>query len=139
MDISASGLTAQRMRMDVISENIANVDTTRTADGKPYTRKVVVMQERNSNFSQVLLNSAGAQVTGGVRVSQIGEDTESPYQMVYDPTNPAANADGYVIESNVDSTQEMVDMMSAYRSYEANTTAFKAYKDMAVKTLEIGT
>ena len=165
MDIAASGLTAQRTRMDVISENIANMDTTRTADGGPYTRKFVAMEERDNNFSSVLRESAGDQATGelaatnarhiptgenaasagsksgvqgGVRISEIGEDTQSTYGLEYDPTNPDANADGYVTKPNVDLTQEMVDMMEAYRSYEANVTAFNAYKDMAVKTFEMG-
>jgi flagellar basal-body rod protein FlgC len=137
MDISGSGLTAQRMRMDVISENIANVDTTRGPDGKPYTRKYVVLEERNGSFADVLKNSAGNSTDGGVRVAEIGNDT-TPYQLVYDPSNPDANEDGYVEMPNVDITQEMVDMISAYRSYEANVTAFNAYKDMSVKALEIG-
>lgn len=137
MDISGSGLTAQRMRMDVIAENIANVDTTRGPDGKPYTRKYVVLEEQNGSFAQVLKNSAGNDTDGGVRVAEIGDDT-TPYQLVYDPSNPEANEDGYVEMPNVDITQEMVDMISAYRSYEANVTAFNAYKDMAVKALEIG-
>jgi flagellar basal-body rod protein FlgC len=137
MNISGSGLTAQRMRMDVISENIANVDTTRGADGKPYTRKFVVLEERNPNFADVLKNSSENKTDGGVRVSQIGDDP-TPYQLVYDPTNPDADANGYVQMPNVDITKEMVDMISAYRSYEANVTAFNAYKDMAVKALELG-
>ncbi|UOO37319.1 flagellar basal body rod protein FlgC [Oscillospiraceae bacterium CM] len=140
MDISGSGLTAQRMRMDVISDNIANVDTTRTADGTPYTKKYVVLAER-SDFAGVLKNASGGtsgSVSGGVRVTEIGEDTTTPYQLVYDPTNPDAGEDGYVRMPNVDITQEMVDMISAYRSYEANVTAFNAYKDMAIKSLEIG-
>lgn len=137
MDISGSGLTAQRMRMDVISDNIANVDTTRTADGTPYTRKTVVLEERNANFADVLKNSSQNSTAGGVRIAEIGSDP-TPYQLVYDPKNPDANADGYVQMPNVDITQEMVDMISAYRSYEANVTAFNAYKDMAVKSLEIG-
>lgn len=136
MDISASGLTAQRLRMDVISENIANIDTTRTEDGGPYTRKYVVLEERTESFSDVLKN-ASKTVGGGVRVSEIGEDA-SEYKRVYDPDNPDADEEGYVEYPNVDMTQEMVDMISAYRSYEANVTAFSAYKDMAVKTLEIG-
>ena len=136
MDIIASGLTAQRLRMDVISDNIANVDTTRTEDGTPYTRKYVVLEERANNFSDIMQGSSET-ATGGVRVSEIGEDS-SDYQLVYDPTNPDANEDGYVEYPNVDTTQEMVDMISAYRSYEANVTAFSAYKDMAIKTLEIG-
>lgn len=138
MDISGSGLTAQRLRMDVISDNIANVDTTHGADGKPYTRKYVVLQERGSNFADVLKDADGNYSSGGgVRASEVGEDS-SPYQLKYDPTNPDANADGYVEEPNVDIQQEMVDMISAYRSYQANVTAFNAYKDMAVKAMEIG-
>ncbi|NCB50695.1 MAG: flagellar basal body rod protein FlgC [Clostridia bacterium] len=137
MDISASGLTAQRLRMDVISENIANIDTTRTEDGGPYTRKYVVMEAREERFSDILQNAAES-AGGGVRVSEIGEDS-SEYKLVYEPDNPDADEDGYVEYPNVDVTQEMVDMISAYRSYEANVTAFSAYKDMAIKTLEIGT
>lgn len=137
MDISASGLTAQRMRMDVISENIANIDTTRTADGNPYTRKYVVLEERNPTFANVLAKSREEGTYGGVRVAEIGNDS-SDYKMEYDPTNPDADANGYVRFPNVDLNQEMVDMMSAYRSYEANVTAFGAYKDMAAKTFELG-
>lgn len=137
MNISGSGLTAQRMRMDVIAENIANVDTTRGPDGGPYTRKYVVLEERNGSFAEVMKNSLTGSAEGGVRVAEIGADT-APYQLVYDPNHPDANEDGYVELPNVDITQEMVDMISAYRSYEANVTAFNAYKDMAVKALEIG-
>lgn len=137
MDISASGLTAQRLRMDVISENIANVDTTRTEDGGPYKRRYVVMQERTGAFSD-LLDGAMEQAGGGVRVTEVGRDA-SQGDLVYNPTHPDADAEGYVEMPNVDVTQEMVDMISAYRAYEANATAFSAYKDMAVKTLEIGT
>lgn len=138
MDISTSGLTAQRARLDVISENIANIDTTRTQSGKPYTRKYVVLEERNPDFASTLAKTAGEQSTaGGVRVAEVGED-RSAYQMKYDPTNPDANAAGYVQMPNVDANQEIVDMLEAYRSYQANVTAFGAYKDMAVKTLEIG-
>jgi flagellar basal-body rod protein FlgC len=137
MNISGSGLSAQRMRMDVISENIANIDTTRGVDGKPYTRKYVVLEDRNPNFADVLKNSGNDMNEGGVRVAEIGNDP-APYQLVYNPKHPDANAEGYVQMPNVDITQEMVDMISAYRSYEANVTAFNAYKDMAVKSLEIG-
>ncbi len=138
MDISASGLSAQRMRMDVISENIANVDTTRTEEGTPYTRKYVVLEERNSDFASVLKSSQGNSSSGGVQVAEIGKDP-TEYDLKYDPTNPDANEDGYVQMPNVDITEEMVDLLSAYRSYEANVTAFGAYKDMAVKSFEIGT
>ncbi len=138
MDISASGLTAQRMRMDVISDNLANIDTTRTEDGTPYKRKYVVFAERQDNFSEVMNGKAEGSLIGGVNVTEIGE-LDDGFKLVYDPTNPEANADGYVEYPNVDVAQEMVDMMSAYRSYEANITAFNAYKDMAMKALEIGT
>lgn len=166
MDICASGLTAQRTRMDVITENIVNVDTTRTADGTPYTRRYVVMEDRSPSFSAVFNKSrsdadvVGARLSpvtshenhfegvgmmgrrgvdgyGGVRISEIGED-DTPYKIVYDPDNPDADENGYVQKPNVDTAQEMVDLMSAYRSYEANVTAFQVYKDMAVKTFEIG-
>lgn len=143
MDISASGLTAQRLRMDVISENIANIDTTRTENGTPYRRKYVTFEEREGSFADELrrAGSRGGQTqaaSGGVRVLQVGEDTDTPGKLVYDPTHPDANEEGYVELPNVDLAQEMVDMLSAYRSYEANITAFNAYKDMALKTLEIG-
>lgn len=136
MDISASGLNAQRLRMDVISENIANVDTTRTENGTPYTRKYVVLEERGSSFSEIMSGKSDV-VKGGVRVSEIGLDA-TDYELVYDPTHPDANEAGYVQMPNVDISQEMVNMISAYRAYEANVTAFNAYKDMAVKALEIG-
>lgn len=139
LDISASGLTAQRLRMDVISENIANIDTTRTATGGPYRRRYVIFQEQGAKpFSQYLddsMNSTAGQ--GGVYVSQIADD-QSPFTLKYDPTNPDANADGYVQMPNVDLTTEMVDMMSATRSYEANVTAVNATKSMAMTALDIG-
>lgn len=138
MDISASGLTAQRTRMDIITENIANVDTTRTEDGTPYTRKAVVMEQRNSDFASLLAAGMNSEDYGGVRIAEIIEDS-SEYELVYNPTHPDANEEGYVQMPNVDIMQEMVDLMEAYRSYEANITAFQAYKDMAVKTFEIGT
>lgn len=138
LDISASGLTAQRLRMDVISENIANIDTTRTATGGPYRRRYVIFQEQASKpFSQYLDDSLNNTAAKGVRVSEIADDT-SPFTLKYDPTNPDANADGYVQMPNVDLTTEMVDMMSATRSYEANITAVNATKSMAMAALEIG-
>lgn len=141
MEISASGLTAQRLRMDVISQNIANIDTTRTETGEPYRRRYVVLQEAGENGSfSYQMDQAGAasQSAGaGVRVAEIGED-QSAFTMKYDPSDPDADASGYVRMPNVDLAQEMVDMVSAYRSYEASVTAFNSTKDMAVKTLEIG-
>ena len=138
MDIRASGLTAQRTRMDVITENIANIDTTRTEDGNPYTRRMVVMEERNADFASLLAAGMSSEDYGGVRIAEIADDP-SEYELVYNPSHPDANEEGYVRMPNVDLMQEMVDLMEAYRSYEANITAFQAYKDMAVKTFEIGT
>ena len=140
LEISASGLTAQRLRMDVISQNIANIDTTRTDSGEPYRRRYVVFEEvgaGENSFSYYLDKASSSSAGQGVRVSQIGED-QSEFTLKYDPTNPDATEDGYVKMPNVDLSQEMVDMISAYRSYEANVTAFNATKDMALKALEIG-
>ncbi len=131
MNISGSALTAQRLRMDVIAENIANAQTTRTQTGEPYRRKFVLMGERSSFASH--LQAAG----GGVRVTEIVEDT-SPLTPVHDPTHPDADEDGYVYMPNVNTVTEMIDMMSATRSYEANITAINAFKNMAFKALEIG-
>jgi len=141
MDISGSALTAQRLRMDIIAENIANVETTRTEDGGPYRRKRVIMEPRNPDFAETLQQRISgdpkASVAGGVRVTGIVED-QSDFKLKYDPTHPDADENGYVQMPNVDLTLEMVDMISAYRSYQANVTAFNAYKDMAVRALEIG-
>lgn len=132
LDISASALTAQRMRMNVISENIANADTTRTADGEPYRRRVVTMGERPSSFADELSTAKG----GGVMITGVVEDA-SDFEYEYDPSHPDANAQGYVAYPNVDETEEIIDMMSATRSYEANVTALNATKSMAIKALEI--
>lgn len=141
MNISASGMTAQRLRLDIASQNIANIDTTRTEAGGPYQRKMVVLESKNeNNFRKTLINAAGIsrqQSTGGVRASQIVEDT-SPFKSVYDPEHPDADENGYVQMPNVDLIKETVDSMSATRSYEANITAFNAIKLMASKALEIG-
>ena len=136
MNISASALTAQRYRMDIIAENIANINTTRTAEGGAYRRKYVVFEAvgGGQTFTSILNDAAGA---AGVRISMVGEDP-SDFKLEYDPSHPDANEEGYVQHPNVDLTKEMIDMISAYRSYEANITAFNAFKDMAVKTLEIG-
>jgi len=141
MSISASALTATRLRMDVITENIANSDTTRTETGDPYRRKFVVFQERSNNrdFSSVFNRARGIndRAPGGVRVVHIGHDM-SDFKLDYNPAHPDADENGYVRLPNVEVVQEMVDMMSAFRAYEANITALNAFKDMAVKTLEIG-
>ncbi|AIQ47867.1 flagellar basal body rod protein FlgC [Paenibacillus sp. FSL R7-0273] len=141
--ISASALTAQRLRMDVISSNIANAETTRASvvDGKavPYKRKLVVLgTEQNNSFSNILNSKMnGGSGTEGVKVQSIIEDA-SPLKPVYNPSHPDADAEGYVFMPNVDLTKEMVDMLSASRSYEANVTMLNASKAMVSKALEIG-
>lgn len=136
MDTAASGLTAQRLRLDIISQNLANVDTTRTPEGGPYQRKAVILESVNQSFDAVLGQYRG-QGASGVRVSQIVED-EKAFPMVYNPTHPDADANGYVQMPNVNGVEEMVNMISASRSYEANVTAFNAMKAMTSKALEIG-
>ncbi len=145
MSVSASGMTAQRLRMDTISQNIANVNTTRTESGEAYRRKTVVFQEINGghNFRAHLdrslshANAASSAVRGGVKVSRVIEDG-SPLTQVYDPTHPDANEEGYVEMPNVNVVEEMTNLISANRSYEANITAFNATKGMTSKALEIG-
>ena len=137
MNISASALTATRLRMDVIAENMANSNTTRTETGDPYRRKYVVFQERSKNSSFAAFFNKANSSYGGVRVAMIGED-QSEFKLDYDPEHPDADENGYVRMPNVEVVQEMTDMMSAYRAYEANITALNTFKDMAVKTLELG-
>lgn len=140
MNVSASGLTAQQVRMDIISQNIANVDTTRTENGTPYKRKIALFQERadGTSFSSRLGTAMGSAKSGnGVRVSKIVED-EREGAKVYEPSHPDADADGYITKPNVNIVEEMVNMISASRSYEANITAMNATKAMVNKTLEIG-
>lgn len=141
MNISASAMTAQRLRLDIVSENIANIDTTRTQAGGPYRRKMIVLESQSSgNFRRMLLNAAGRggqAASGGVRVSEIVEDP-SEFKSVYNPNHPDADAAGYVMMPNVELIKETVDGMSATRSYEANITAFNALKTMASKAMEIG-
>ena len=132
-DISASGLTAQRQRLDIASENIANTETTRTESGGPYRRKMVVLQEIpstsfRSKFNSLLNKTALSK--GGVQVTDIVEDARD-LNPVYNPEHPDANAEGYVMMPNVDPVKETIDAMSATRSYEANITAFNAMKLMA--------
>ena len=137
-NISASGLTAQRLRMDVISENIANVNTTRNADGEPYRRKIPVFSEKQGSFNQILNSkmAKGSSEAKGVEVDSIRED-QSPLKMKYDPQHPDANENGYVAMPNVNVSSEMVDMISASRAYEANVTALETSKDMAQQALRI--
>ncbi len=137
IDAAASGLTAERLRMDVISNNIANANTTRTAEGGPYQRQMVVFQPRDSQtaFSQVLSQQMSA--GNGVRVVGITRDN-SPARTIFDPHHPDANKEGYVEMPNITIVSEMVDMITATRAYEANVTAVNAAKSMAMKALEIG-
>jgi flagellar basal-body rod protein FlgC len=140
LDIGASALTAQRLRMDTISQNIANANTTRTEDGTPYRRRLVVFQERSQGipFSAYLSASSKERYIGkGVKVSAIVEDS-SPFKKVYDPGHPDADQEGYVEMPNVDTVTEMVNMISATRAYEANVTSINTTKSMAMKALEIG-
>ena len=139
-DISASGLTAQRYRMDIISENVANASTTRTEDGTPYRRKVVTFSEKGgqTSFSKVLGEADYSRgYTGqGVKVSGVYEDYATEMNKVYDPSHPDADEDGYVTYPNVNIVTEMTNMIDASRAYEANATAFNASKSMALQGLQ---
>ena len=136
MDISASALSAQRTRMNLISSNLANVNSTRTPEGGPYKRKDAVFTATPAPGS---FGAALGQATGArrVEVSQIQED-QNPPRMQYEPNHPDADPAGYVAYPNVNVVEEMADMISASRSYEANVTAAQAAKAMAIKTLDIG-
>ena len=141
---SASSLTAQRLRMDVVASNIANQHSTRArineaGEVEPYRRKLVTMQPESNQFKTYLHRAkyGSTPATSGVRVTGIIEDQE-PFRLVFDPTHPDADDLGYVRYPNVDPLKEMVDLMSATRSYEANVTALNASKDMLLKALEIG-
>ena len=140
MRVSASGLDAQTKRMNTISSNIANAETTRGAGpgSGPYRRKdpVLAAQTDRESFGEILQNHLDENVQG-VQVTEIAED-ERPARMVYNPDHPDANADGYVAMPNVNPVEEMANMISAQRSYEANVTALQAAKSMAQKALEIG-
>lgn len=141
-NINASGLTAQRYRMDTISENVANANSTRTANGTPYRRKIVTFEEKpgQTTFSRVLGQAAYSHgYTGnGVKVSGIYEDHKTEMNMVYDPSHPDADENGYVTYPNVNIITEMTNMIDASRAYEANSTAFNASKSMALQGLELG-
>ena len=156
LDISADGLTAQRKRMNAIASNIANIDTTRTEEGGPYRRKIVLLKAQAQQAFSNVLRSAGlglsatdnshfADVFGGgssldtplAGVAATETTDNSPFKTVFDPGNPDADANGYVQTPNVNVVTEMVDMISASRSYEANVTAVNAAKTMAKDALEI--
>ena len=134
--ISASGLSAERLAMDTISSNIANVNTTRGANGQPYKRKIAVFQE---NLDKEMNKQTGQYEDEPLGVKAVGiQEDNSPSRKVYDPSNPDADAQGYVSMPNVNILNEMADMMVATRAYEANVTAVNAEKSMFSKALEIG-
>lgn len=139
LKISASGMTAQRLRADIIAQNLANVKTTRAANGKAYRRQTVLFEtlQRRTDFKDVLTGFMNKEGNGGVKVSRIVED-KSPYTTVYEPHHPDANEEGYVTYPNINVVQEMTDLISAHRSFEANVTAFNATKAMIAKAMEIG-
>ena len=119
MNIVGSAMTAERFRMDVALQNIANANTTRTESGEPYRRKQVVFQERAVDFAEVV-------------------ESDRDFVPVYDPSHPDANEEGYVLMPNVDTTEERIDLMAASNAYEANLTALSVVKALALKALEIG-
>lgn len=143
LNSSASALTAQRFRMDVISSNIANAETTRSVlneegEYEPYRRKMVSLQSDDQSFKSFLHKATNqSNSSNGVKVNRVVDDTE-PFKPVYNPNHPDADDDGYVQMPNVDPLKEMVDLMSSTRSYEANVTALNASKTMLMKALEIG-
>lgn len=137
MNVSATGMTAQQIRMDVIAENIANANTTRTQDGTAYRRKTVVFAEKDmTSFDNILNGYLSYYRPNGVKAPQIVED-KSDLRLVYEPDNPDANEDGYVEYPNVDTVTEMTNLIDSSRSYEASVTAFNAAKGIAAKGLEL--
>ena len=136
IDIAASGLTAQRLRMDVTAENLANASTTRGANGQPYQRQQVILQQ-GGGFSATLAGAMGSgPAPGGVQVAGIVGDP-TPNKLVYNPGSPDANAQGYVRMPNVNSVTEMTDLIDESRSYQANVTAMQTAKSMYSKTLDL--
>ena len=140
-DIAATGMTAQRFRMDTIAENIANVNTTRTEDGSgPYRRKVVVFEEKelNPSFSASLKSYMHSFKGNGVKVARVYEDHETDLIMEYDPSHPDADENGYVRYPNVNTVTEMTNLIDASRAYQANVTAFEGMKQIAQQGISIG-
>ena len=134
LETSASGLYAQRKRMDIIASNLANIETTRTENGGPYRRKMVVMGTKppNQGFGDILNSTVE-----GVQIEDVIED-QSPFKKVYQPSHPDANDEGYLLKPNIDLVVETTNMMMAKRAFEANIAAIKATRKMAIKALEIG-
>ncbi|MQN01431.1 MAG: flagellar basal body rod protein FlgC [Lachnospiraceae bacterium] len=140
-NISGSGLTAERFRMDTISENIANINTTHSEDGSgPYRRKSVIFQEKrlNPTFAESLEQYENSYKGNGVRVASVVEDTTTPMKMVYDPSNPDADQNGYVTYPNVNTVTEMTDLIDATRAYQANVTVLNGLKTTAQQGISIG-
>lgn len=137
MDVSATGMTAQQVRTDIISQNIANVNTTRDANGRAYKRKTVVFEEKSFPTFDESLSFAVGHTGKGVKVTKVVED-QGEGRMVYDPSHPDADANGYVTYPNVNTVTEMTNMIDATRAYEANVTVLNSTKGMALKALEIG-
>ena len=146
MNIVASGLTAQQLRLDVVAENVTNSTTTRTEGGGAYRRKMVVFRSETGRdtFRKAMAKAAygmapnkGFDTIGGVRVTQIVEDP-TPFKLVYDPEHPDANEDGYLEMPNIDLVKEMIDAMAATQAYSANVTAFNTLKTVIAQGLEIG-
>ena len=138
--VNASGLTAERYRMDIISQNVANVNTTRTEDGTPYRRKVVKFEERSTDatsFGTIFKRARGMDTGNGVKVTGVYED-QSDLIMVYDPSHPDADDNGYVYYPNVNIVTEMTNMIDAERGFQANATAFDASKSIAQLGLSMG-
>ena len=137
MNVAATGMTSQQLRLDVISENIANASTTRTQKGGAYRRKTVVFSEQDTtSFDHILNGYLGYYKPNGVKVTQVVEDP-SDLRLVYEPDNPDANEEGYVEYPNVDTVTEMTNLIDSSRAYEANVTAFNAAKSIASKGLEL--
>jgi flagellar basal-body rod protein FlgC len=134
LETSASGLYAERKRMDIIASNLSNIETTRTEKGGPYCRKMVVMstKEMDQGFDDVFNNSLK-----GVQIEDVVED-KTPFKKVYNPGHPDADKDGYVLKPNVDLVVETTNMLMARRAFEANIAAIKATREMVMKALEIG-
>jgi flagellar basal-body rod protein FlgC len=140
-DICASGMTAQRFRMDTIAQNIANLNTTRTENGEPYRRKIVTFQEKRLNpvaFNDTLESYQRAFKGNGVRVTNVYQDTSTDFIMAYDPSHPDADENGYVRYPNVNTVEEMTNLIDSSRAYEANVTAFNAIKSMVQSGISIG-
>ena len=139
-DIAASGMTAERFRMDTIAENIANINTTRDEDGGPYRRKIVTFEEKNLTAMSFrdTLSYVNAYKGNGVKVSGVHEDYETDFVMEYDPSHPDADENGYVTYPNVNTVTEMTNLIDAARGYQANVTAFNALKAMTSQGISIG-